>query len=700
MEDPAGQVRYRWTTDAADGGGAIAATLNGGAATVMVRYRPVWSGAAERISSSLRVEGGDILLTDVFNVGGERTTLSLRAHIVGGSLVLDAETDRATLTKFEASPPQAADARRFSLLYSPIDIEYSKSAGGFATAFFDWTHSGSTRIDPDGAVYMPKTNGRRNPLQERLIFTLARNVGPVLPNAAWPKSRYYDRVAGRMFIDVSVTVPFGEIEQKFKSLIDAGLSDCVLIIHAWQRLGYDNGFPDVLPANAYLGGGEVLQRIGELARAARCEFALHQNYIDYYPNALNFDKNNIAQDASGGMQSGWLNSALKQESYSVRPRLLSVLAREYAPKIKSILGTTASFIDVNTSFRPWDRADMDADEPDGGKFSAFYYGSKKMFEALQEVEGGPVFGEGHNHFYWTGAVDGVEAQPTVGYSGDYREAPLWVDFNLSKIAPYQLNYGMGFYGRHSPATAQSSDPMTVPENRDIYRTQQIAFGHLPYRSETLWGDQRLFVQEAALAGTVARTYGGVAATEIRYRLGAQWVPIETALPAGAGHSVRIRYANGLVVTANTADAPLADDRAILLPKGGWSAAGAGIEARSALVRGERRDFTRAKGMLYADPRDAPGNWSGTGRPSRLTDFGALRTDAQSWLRCENGQWTMRVFAARGNADVEVADKALAMPALLRAAGGATAKATRAAAGYWRVRLDSGLRYTTDIRCVP
>lgn len=698
VEAAEGDVRYRWTPDVAgDGGGTIKASL-GGAATLNLRYRPMWTGVAKRISSTLRVAGRDILLTDVFDVGGERTTLSIRGHIVGGSLLLEVAADRATLSKFIVTPPQAADGQRFSFLYNPIDIEYSKLTGGFATAFFDWTYSEATQIDPDGASYHLKTDGRRNTLRERLIFTVSRTVASVFPNAASQRSRYYDRVAGRTFIDVSVTMPFAEIEQKLQGLIEAGLSNCVLIIHAWQRLGYDNGFPDVLPANAYLGGGEILQRIGQLARSAKCEFALHQNYIDSYPNALKFEKNDIALDATGAMQAGWLNSAVGQASYSVRPRLLPILARKFAPDIKSTLGTTASFIDVNTSFRPWDRADMDAREPEGGKFSAFFKGSKKMFEVLQDVEQGPVFGEGHNHFYWTGAVDGVEAQPTIGYRGDYRNAPLWVDFNLSKIAPFQLNFGMGFYGRHSPATAQSSDPMTVPENRDIYRTQQIAFGHLPYRAETLWGEPRLFVQEEALAGPVARAYAGVAAKEIRYKLGTRWVPIETALPVGAGRSVRIRYDNNLVVTANTADSILADDRGVALPKGGWSATGAGIDARSAIVRGERRDFARSRESIYADPRGAPGNWSGTGGASTLTDFGLLRTNAQSWLRCEGGQWTLRAFATRGNADIEVREDILLAPGSLRAEGDVTAKPVKGTPGYWRVRLTSGLRYTTDRKC--
>lgn len=701
VESPDGKVRYRWIPDpmAADGAGTIVAKLDGRATALTLRYTPAWTRPVKKISSVLRIEGQDAVLTQVFQSDGRRTTLSIRGHIIAGSLILDIAADRETLEDFRVSAPQGGGVRPFDLPYSPVVLHHSAQAGAFATAFFDWTKSAATEIAADGAVYSPKTDGRRNLLRERLIFTVSTRVAPVLPNASWPRSRFYDRTAGRLVVDVTETLRFADIEKGLEGLIDAGLSDCVLIVHVWQWMGYDNGLPSILPANDFLGGGRLLKRIGERARAAKCEFALHQNYIDYYPNSLKFDEALVARNGAGELQEAWFNSAVGQKSYSVRPRAFSLLAAGVAPEVKSSLGTTASFIDVNSGFKPWERVDMDAGEPEGGKFAAFISGSKRLFELMQDVEKGPVFGEGHNHFYWTGAVDGVEAQMTVGYAGDDdRLAPLWVDFNLLKIAPYQHNYGMGYYTRHTPMPAQSRDPMTVPENRDIYRTQQIAFGHLPYRSETLWGDPRLFVQEEALAGPVARAYGSVAAKEIRYKLGGRWVPVEIAMPAGAGRSVRVRYDNGLVVTANTADATLADDRGVLLPKGGWSATGAGVEVRSALVRGERRDFARSPGSIYADPRGAPGNWSGAGAPSTLTDFGALRTNAQSWLRCEAGRWTLRAFAARGSADLEVRDNVLAMPALLRAADGATARAVPGGAGYWRVRLTSGLRYTTDLRC--
>jgi Family of unknown function (DUF5696) len=698
-----GTVTYRWSPDraAANGSGDISATLSGDARVIRANYVPAFVGREIKLlSTSLRSSADRGVLTHVFSIDGVRTTLVVQATIVNGSLVLDLTVDRPALFALGVSRLRADGLASVSLPYNPVALHHFAPGGPFSSIFLDWTASAATLHNADGALYEPKTDGSRNPARERLVFTLSPQVAGVLPNPSWPRSRYYDRVGGRLVVDVTETVPFADLEKGVDGLIDAGLSDCILIVHVWQRLGYDDGFPVVLPANAFLGGSDALKRVGAKAKSVGCEFALHQNYIDHYLNSGTFDSDEITLDASKLMTKAWLNTAVGQQSYAVKPGRLAAAARRYAPAIKSTLGTTASFIDVNSSMAPWQRVDMDSSSPDGGRFAPFLAGSKALFDAMQSIEQGPVFGEGDRHFYWTGAVDGVEAQMTPGYPGDVRQAPLWVDFDLLKIGPYQHNYGMGFYNRYAPATATSRDPMTEETTRDVYRTQQIAFGHLPYRSETLWADVRLFAQEAGLAGPVARAYSSTAVSAIRYSTGNRWEPIETALTSSAGQSVRVRYANGLTVTANTAAAPLIDARRVPLSAGGWSAYGGGVAGWSTTVVEGRRDFMQDKGSIYADPRAAPGNWSATatGDPG-LVDFGPVRTNGQTWLRCAGGYWTLLGFAQRGHVDVEVQRALIAAPPQLRANGAPDVMpAAATSADFWRVRLTSGRRYTTPIAC--
>lgn len=639
-------------------------------------------------------------LTQQVAVDGETVKLTLAARIVGGSLILDMVADKPMVSALQLTAPAAVGLNRIILPYNPVALYRIGTSDVLASSFLDWSASAATRYEGNSARYEPKTDGQRNPLRERLIVTVSNRVTAVVPNTSWSRSRYYDRVGGRLVIDVTETLPFADIEAGVDRLIAAGLSDCVLIVHVWQRMGYDNGLPVVLPANAFLGGADVLASIGRKVKAAGCEFALHQNYIDQYQNSGEFDPADIARDGKQQMMKAWLNTSVGQQSYSLRPDKLAAMVRRYAPPIKQVLGTTASFVDVNSSFLPWERVDMDATHPESGRFSAFLNGSKAMFEALQSVEKGPVFGEGHQHFYWTGALDGVEAELSVGYDGDVREAPLWVDFDLLKIHPNQHNFGMGFYNRYAPATAASRDPMTEERTRDLYRTQQLAFAHLPYRSQTLWADARLFVQEAALSVPVAQGYRSAAATEIRYPIDGQWQPIEAALVRNAGRAVRVRYDNGLVVTANTGPAPVTDSKGRQVGTAGWSAYGAGLEGWSTTMGDGRRDFMRDAGSIYADPRAVAGNWDrrGNGQASPV-DFGPLRTNGQTWLRCVGGRWTVLGFADRGTVDIEVERSAVAAPLYLRTEEAVDVRVEASSVpSRWRARLVSGRRYATALPC--
>lgn len=698
-----GQLRYRWQPDFRTGQGAGTIMIESPSAGVplAVRYALEWAGRqVDILSSDFQISGGRAILIQRVAVDRETLTLTLRARLDGGSLVLEMDGDKPMISALQIAPPEAAGVNRITLPYNPVALYRLGSNGPVVSSFLDWSASAATRYEEGNARYDVKTDGQRNPLHERLIVTESDQVASVLPNSSWSRSRYYDRVGGRLVVDVTETLPFSDIETGLDRLIGAGLSDCIFIVHVWQKMGYDNGLPVVLPANAFLGGSERLREIGRKAKAVNCEFALHQNYIDQYRNSGEFEPAAIAKDGKGQMYKAWLNPGAGQQSYSLRPDRLAAMVQRYAPAIRNTLGTTAAFVDVNSSVEPWERTDMEAAHPDAGRFSAFIAGSKAMFEALQSVEKGPVLGEGHQHFYWTGALDGVEAQMSVGYGGDIRRAPLWVDFDLLKIHPNQHNFGMGFYNRYAPATATSRDPMTEEHTRDLYRTQQLAFGHLPYRSQTLWADPRLFVQEAALSGSVARSYRDATVTEIRYPIDRQWVPIEAALARNAGQAVRVRYNNGLVVTANTGSSFVLDERKRPVGNAGWSAYGSGLEGWSTTMGEGRRDFMRDAGNIYADPRTLAGNWvrGGNGQVA-LVDFGPLRTNGQTWLRCVSGHWTVLGFAERGAIDIEVERSAVSSPLYLRSPDAADVRIEQGRGpDSWRARIESGRRYTTSASC--
>ena len=693
---------YEWTPQA-NGTATVSMHQTGvSSPPTVVRYALAWAGTATNlggVSHVFQEKQGDVFLRETFEADRQRVMVSTRLRIVEGSLSIKIEADHPVLIGLRMTPPEAPGLVRELLPYSPVDAYRSADSARFHSAVFDWTQSAATAFENNVAHYRPRTDGTRNLLRERLIMTMSSTVVGVMPMSPWTRSRFYDRVGGRMMIDVTETLFFSDIEKQFDGLIAAGLSDCILVIHAWQRLGYDNGLPSVLPANDYLGGGDVIRRIAKRTADVRCFFALHQNYIDYYPNAEGFDPSLIALDSNGKRLDAWFNSAVGIGSFTVKPRAFALLASRIAPEVHRTLGTTASFIDVNSGYLPWQRVDMDAREPDGGRFSAFVNGSKSLFERMQQVENGPVFGEGHYNFFSTGAVDGVAAQLTVGNRGDVTATPMWIDFALRRIRPLQHNFGMGFYDRYAPALPTSRDPLTDEASRDMYRTQQLAFGHMPYRSGILWGDARLFVQEAALSGAVARAVATSKVAVIRHRLDGRWLPIEEALRASRPLPVQVLYTNNVVVTANTSAEPAIDGQGVSLGRAEWSAIGPAILARSSGGRVSRRDYVRSRSMIYADPRTLPGNWFGDDKPSELADFGVMRTNGQVWSRCVAGRWHVIAFARRGHVDVEFNRKAIRMPTILVTSEGQSVRPAAADGRYWRVQLQSGRNYTLQAGCV-
>ncbi len=696
---------YRWTPGA-NGSGTVSMQQNGisGPPTV-VRYALAWASNASRVSDANRLtsrRNGSITIDEAFNVDRQRVMVSTRLRIVKGSLSIEIEADLPAHVELRMTPPETPGLVRELIPYSPVDAYRLPNPARFYSAVFDWPHSAATAFENDIAHYRLKTDGSLNRLRERLIITMSSTVIGVMPVSPWTRSRFYDRVAGRVMVDITETLFFSDIEKQFDGLVAAGLCNCVLIIHAWQRLGYDNGLPSVLPANDYLGGGAVLRRIAKRAADVGCLFALHQNYIDYYPNAIQFDPRLIALDSAGARRTGWFNQAVGVGSFFVKPRAFTQLASGIAPEIHRTLRTTASFIDVNSGFEPWRVVDMDAREPGAASFSASVAGTRTLFDFMQRNESGPVFGEGHFHFYWAGAVDGVEAQMTVGNRGgergDVRATPMWIDFALRHIRPLQHNFGMGFYDRYAPALPTSRDPLTDESNRDMYRTQQLAFGHQPFRSGMLWGDPRLFVQEAALSGAVASAVASSDAAAIQHRLDGRWLPIEKVIQASRPLPVRIRYANRTIVTANTSSDAALDAGGVALGRAEWSAIGPTILARSSGGTNDRRDYARSRSMIYADPRGLPGNWSGNAKPAKLADFGVVRTNGQVWGRCVAGRWHFTAFARRGSVDLEIDRKAIPMPTTLADPEGRLARPSAADERYWRVQLLSGKNYILQAQC--
>ena len=160
----------------------------------------------------------------------------------------------------------------------------------------------------------------------------------------------------------------------------------------------------------------------------------------------------------------------------------------------------------------------------------------ELFQFMRDTHGGPLFGEGTNHFYWAGRCDGVEAQ----VAGGEDHVPL-LDFDLLKIHPQMVNHGMGYYERwfrHGYDIDWGRDTGSM-EQIDKYRAQELAYGHAGFVGAGRNGQPPVGRPRASphAPGATALRYGPAGGNPLRggrptgRRPAPRWPP---ATPRGSG----------------------------------------------------------------------------------------------------------------------------------------------------------------------
>ncbi len=380
-----------------------------------------------------------------FRVGRDIATLYVMGHLVGKSLVLDVKCDRPVLTMFDAGGWGPALRRQQGAVpYYSGQIFYLPAENLFVNAFLDWTASSASWHENTQAHYGALTDGRRLDLEERVVYTAAWHLAETLPNIPNPPSPYRKQIGDRIVLDIWGG-RYTDIAKHLERLSDYGITHCIALIHDWQRSGYDNALPMHLPAAADKGGDEGMKTL--VATGIRLGYlvALHENYVDYYPNYDFFDENDIALDSQGRKQLAWYNPGTKIQSFAEKPNAILRLATTQSPEIHRRYGTNADYLDVHSAVPLWFHVDYRAGEEGSGMFRRVWDVHRQLWQYERKTHDGPVFGEGNNHWYWSGCLDGVEAQFGSGWPANAGlSAPLMVDFDLLKIHPLQFNHGMGY----------------------------------------------------------------------------------------------------------------------------------------------------------------------------------------------------------------------------------------------------------------
>lgn len=614
-----GAYSYTWDTSAPGMGALQLSVRNTGRPAVVVPlatgHRLVWTAEARELDRRVRLlpGGSAAACTKTVQAGPTRATLTVEAHLVGKALAVRLSCTEPVVKAFDAG--DWGPTMRRQLISVPYygSVTYLPREGLFVNRYLDWTASQASRHVEATAYYDSLTDGTRNCLQERAIFAAAWHLAEVLPNIPNPPSPYSREVGGKIVLDVWGG-RYTDIAAKLQELHSYGIRNCIVLIHDWQRSGYDNALPMHIPAASDKGGDEGMQQLVATATRLGYRIALHENYVDYYPNYDFFDERHIALDSEGKRVLAWYNPGTKIQSFAVQPNAILRLAQTQSPEIHRRYGTNACYLDVHSAVPPWFHVDFRAGETGAGTFRQVLAAHRRLWAYERSVHGGPVFGEGNSHWYWSGLLDGVEAQFGTGWpSNQGQNAPLMVDFSLLKIHPLQVNHGQGYYERwweHYPWGAVP--PMSV---LDQYRLQEVLYGHIGFLGSSTWSKLPYAWLEHHLLTPVTSRHAGVPVRSLDYWVGDQWQDTTSTAIAGMWQRPRVVYANGLTVIGNASNDTWRVHGATL-PPNGWIAHGAGVTAYTALRDGVVVDYAATPTTVFANARPVS-DWS-------ITDVTAVR----------------------------------------------------------------------------
>lgn len=568
-----------------------------------------WTSAAQPGEIKPLLVGGSPGVERTYLVDGRPAKLRIAARLVAKSLVFDVTCDQPFISEFAPGGwGPVAFRSQVTVPYYSGNIQYLPAQGLFVNSCLDWTLSQASSLEGGRAIYGALTDGSRNRLHERAVFSASWHLAGALPSIPNPRSPYIGDVGGRIVLDTWGGM-FEDIAHSINQLHDYGIDDCTAIVHTWQRSGYDNALPAHIPADASLGGEPAMRDLVDAGKRAGYRVALHENYVDYYPNFEGFKDSDIAVDSNGKRVLAWFQPGTKIQSFAVKPTAILRLAGTQSPEIHRRYGTNADYLDVHSAVPPWFHVDSRFGEDGAGTFHKVWETHRDLWAYERETHGGPVFGEGANHWYWSGLLDGTEAQFGVGWPANQgMTAPLMVDFDLLRIHPLQVNHGMGYYERWwSDAGWGAIPPMEV---MDRYRMQEVAFGHAGFLAASTWNLLPYAWLEHNLLGPLTKAYAGIAPKSIGYMIDGKWVDADSAAIRGVWDRVRVVYANGLTVVANSSGTDL-DLGSMVLPPLGWSATGPGFKASTAKHGNLIADYSETADEVFANARNAS-FWSVSG----------------------------------------------------------------------------------------
>ena len=607
--------------------GGVTAELGG-------RIREPWSEDGQKNLSYTLVRASQIQDTVVavwaMRYGGDAATYTFRLRVSNQTLVIDIEGDGSGVLSGvgfnRAYPSSGTKVIRIPAL-TLLSVLYCSSSRSFVSLFTDWERTEASSITPwfdrgsTGTGYYSQqigygklTNGRRNPLRERVYLSVAGDLPSVLPNVVGPIAPRREELWHRIVLSYSRFFPWilhaptkeDPMPDYLDMLSNAGVRHLAIIVKDWSRGQFDHAFPCTWPPDEYRtsacwsapvagpgeGGVEGLRKLRDSVRSKGYYFGLHENYTNFHASECDLAAR-IGQGEYSGLLPGgtsaktFFNDCRDHPSQAglLKPSRVEQVARwSMGQIIKGLGGTKAvdwSYIDVATAVNPsgpvsWDLrssyVDFDSRVAGAGKFAGTLKAYRNLASVVREMYAGPVQGEGTNHFLYAGYYDGFEARLTTAddrFSGE--AVPLLLEFELLKLHIRSAYSGAGhiqyFFGTGNEPHQRVTEDETLE-----YMATELAFGHAGLVTKAVLPDYDHSLSHAVMEERyglpIYELYGNARAVTIAYFDGQG---LKSASQYIADHlerfddfhstefmgKIRVAYDNGMIVYVNRTVEPWA-----------------------------------------------------------------------------------------------------------------------------------------------
>lgn len=263
-----------------------------------------------------------------------------------------------------SSPPDQMYAGEGNVIRRPGAFHLNFDGHQLATSFVGLDFGKVSMVE---GVDVPPTNFQIDPAARRASLHVPHaQIRTLIPATnVWDGAKGWretnglkaaggvQKAAGRFVFDLWGG-QYAHLEKDLRRSFRYGLTDSMAIIHVWQRWGYDYRLPDIYPPDPGLGSLADMQSLLAACKQVGAPAAIHDNYIDLYPDAEGFSYDHIAFHADGTPVRAWLNEYRKAQSYRIRADRITPFLQRNLKLIGAEMPPTAYFIDVWSSIGPYD----------------------------------------------------------------------------------------------------------------------------------------------------------------------------------------------------------------------------------------------------------------------------------------------------------------------------------------------------------